>query len=344
MDPDCEAAAPEGRKHRRPSGPMITSEDFDTLRPEWEALHAAVPGATPFTHPAWHEIWLRHFGAQSAPVFLSFRVDEQLVGVAALDMASGDARTLGDPAVCDYAGPLVAPGYEEVVAAGLLEWLTEDLTRALELWGLCGDGSFAAALEAIAAPMGWQAERIGEAVSPRMALPADFEAYLAGLSKQARHEIRRKLRNLAAAGTVSFEGVTDFAAVSAQVPGFLELMRISRDHKDAFLTPAMEAFFRDFAATFAGLGRLRLSSLKLDGVTIAMTLAFESTETASLYNSGYDPAFAPLAAGLLSKVYAIRDSIARGKRTFDFLRGGEPYKAELGGQPLELITLKLRQR
>ena len=323
---------------------MITSEDFAALRPEWETLHAAVPGATPFTHPAWHETWLRHFGRQAAPVFLSFRADEQLVGVAALDMDRDGARTLGDRNVRDYAGPLVAPGYEEVVAAGLLEWLTEDLTGALELWGLGGDGSFAAALVAVAAPMGWRAERIAEAVSPRMALPADFEAYLAGLSKRARHEIRRKLRNLAAAGTVSFEGVTDPATVSAQMAGFLELLRGSRDDKDAFLTPAMEAFFRDLAATFAGLGLLRLSSLKLDGVTIAMTLAFESSETTFLYNSGYDPAFATLAAGLLSKVYTIRDCIARGKRTFDFLRGDEPYKVELGGQPLEIITLKLRQR
>ena len=323
---------------------MITSEDFGTLRPEWETLHTAVPGATPFTHPAWHETWLRHFGTQAALVFLSFRVDEQLVGVAALDMASSEARTLGDANVRDYAGPLVAPGYEEVVAAGLLEWLTEDLTREVELWGLRGDGPFTAALVAVAAPMGWQAERSAEAVSPQMALPAHFDGYLAALSKHARHEIRRKLRNLAAAGTVSFESATGSASVSAQMTGFFELMRASRDDKDEFLTPAMEAFFRDLAATFAGLGFLRLSSLKLDGVTIAMTLAFESAETAFLYNSGYDRAFSTFAAGLLSKVYAIRDCIARGKRTFDFLRGEEPYKAELGGQPVEIVTIKLRQR
>ncbi|MEP7215997.1 MAG: GNAT family N-acetyltransferase [Anaerolineaceae bacterium] len=344
MEPEPEAAAPGGRKHRRPAGPMITSEDFATLRPAWEALHAAVPGATPFTHPAWHETWLQHFGARSVPVFLSFRVDQQLVGVAALDMAKGEARSLGDPNVRDYAGPLVAPGHEEMAAAGLLEWLTEDLTRRVELWGLRGDGSFVGALMAVAGPMGWQAERIAEAVSPQMALPADFETYLAGLSKNARHEIRRKLRNLAAAGTVSFESATDPAAVSAQIPAFLELMRVSRDDKDEFLAPAMEAFFRGVTETFASLGLLRLSSLKLDGVTIAMTLAFESAETAFLYNSGYDPAFAALAAGLLSKVHAIRDSIARGKRTFDFLRGDEPYKAELGGQPLQIVTLTLRQR
>lgn len=341
MDPDSTAPP---RKHARPSGPMITSEDFQTLRPEWEALHAAIPGATPFTHPAWHGVWLRHFGAQSVPVFLSVRAGEQLVGVAALEMDRDGARTLGDANVRDYAGPLSLDGQEEVVAAGLLEWLTEDLTSQLELWGLRADGTLVAAVTAVAEAAGWQAEQSSEAVSPQAALPPDFDAYLAGLTKHARHEIRRKLRHLAAAGAVTFESVTGPAEVAAQMNGFLELMRNSRDDKDEFLTPAMEAFFRDLAATFAGLGLLRLSSLKLDEATIAMTLAFESAETTFLYNSGYNPAFSYLAAGLLSKVYAIRDSIARGKRTFDFLRGDEPYKHELGGLPVEIVTVRLRQR
>lgn len=342
MDP--EPNAPEGRKHRRPSGPMITSEDFHTVRPQWEALHAAILGTTPFTHPAWHEAWLRHFGAQSAPVYLSFRVDEELVGVAALDMDRDGARSLGDPNVRDYGGPLVVPGREEVVAAGLLEWLAEDLTTEVDLWGLGADSPLAAALIAAAEPAGWRAETTAEAVCPQADLPADFEVYLAGLGKRARHEIRRKLRNLAAAGSVSFESSTEPRSVLAQADRFIELMRISRDDKDEFLTPAMEAFFRDLAATFGGLGLLRLSTLRLDGKAIAMTLAFENAETTFLYNSGYDPAFATLAAGLLCKVYAIRDSIARGKRTFDFLRGDEAYKRELGGEPVGLVSVKLRRR
>jgi CelD/BcsL family acetyltransferase involved in cellulose biosynthesis len=109
-------------------------------------------------------------------------------------------------------------------------------------------------------------------------------------------------------------------------------MRISRDDKDEFLTPTMEGFFRDLATTFADLGLARLSTLKLDGVGVAMVFAFENEDTTFLYNSGYHPAFAHLAVGLLSKAEAIRDAIARGKRTFDFLRGEEEYKKRLGGE------------
>lgn len=334
-----------GRRHARRAGvPMITSEGFEQLAPEWAALHASIAGATPFTHPAWHEIWLRHFGADSLPVYLSIRIDGQLAGVAALDMERNGARSLGDHNVRDYGGPLMTPGREREVAAGMLEWLAEDLTPALDLWGVPGDSPIAAAFLAAAESAGWESAVQTEANCPTAALPAGFETYLAGLTKHGRHEARRKLRNLSAAGIATFESATTPDAVAGRMDRFLELMRISRGDKGEFLTPAMEAFFRDLSATFAGLGMLRLSTLSLDGVDAAMTLAFENATTTFLYNSGYDPAFSHLAVGLLSKVWAIRDAIGRGQRAFDFLRGDEPYKRDLGGVPVPVVTLSLRQR
>jgi len=321
--------------------PLITSEAFEALEPEWAALHARVPGATPFLHPAWHAVWLRHFGADTAPVFLSIRREEELIGVASLDMEREMARELGDHNVRDYAGPLSLPGEEGAIAAGILEWLREDLTPAVTFWGLPADAPITGALEQAAA-LGWTVERRHEAVCPGVDLDGDFEAYVAALSKKDRHELRRKMRNLQAAGTTGFESSDTPAGTAAKLDRFFELMRMSRGDKDEFLTPAMEAFFRDLAATFSALGMLRLSTLTLDGVEIAMTLAFDDAEAVYLYNSGYDPAFANLAAGLVSKAWAIRDACERGKRRFDFLRGEEEYKRHLGGVECEVVTLALR--
>jgi CelD/BcsL family acetyltransferase involved in cellulose biosynthesis len=330
-------------EHRRhgaaSSAPLITSEALDALTPEWAALHALVPGTTVFTHPAWPATWLRHFGRAVSPVFLSIRREEQLIGVASLEIERVLARQLGDHNVTDYAGVLALPGHEAKVAAGVIEWLLEDLTPALELWGVAENSPMRAAFAAGADGFGWSYEEEQEAICPVLTLPADFETYLAGLSKHERHEIRRKLRNLSAAGVVTFESATERADVQAKLDHFLELMRISRDDKDEFLTPQMEAFFRDIAVTFAALGMVRLSTLSLDGVAAAMLFIFENETTTFLYNSGYDPRFAPLAAGLLSKVYAIQDSIARGKQSFDFLRGDEEYKHHLGGQPRQVLRL-----
>ena len=320
--------------------PLITSEDLTTLAPEWAVLHARIPGATAFQHPAWAQVWLRHFGAGTAPVFLSIRRGEDLIGVAAFDMERAEARELGDHNVRDYAGPLALPGEEDAVAAGILEWLREDLTPAVTFWGIPADSATHRAIHD-AARLGWRLEESPEAVCPGIDLPATFEEYVAALPKKERHELRRKLRNFATAGHAKFATSNDPDEIARRLDRFFELMRISRDDKDEFLNPAMEAFFRDLVATFGPLGMLHLGVLTLDGVEIAMTLSFENSEGVYLYNSGYDPKYAELSVGVVSKAMALEDAIERGKRRFDFLRGAEDYKHRLGGIDRPIVTLRL---
>jgi CelD/BcsL family acetyltransferase involved in cellulose biosynthesis len=324
-----------------PELPLITSDDFAVLEPEWAALWAQVPGATPFLHPAWQKTWLAHFGQDAAAVFLSIRRDESLIGVATLDIDRDEARELGDHNVRDYAGPLVLPGEEEAVAAGVLEWLREDLTPNVTFWGLPADGATRGALFKASEGSGFSLTETHEAVCPGVDLPSDFEEFVASLSKKDRHELRRKMRNLEAAGQVTFTSVTSADELDAGLDALFHLMRVSRGDKDEFLTPRKEGFFRGLAATFGALGMVRLSTLSLDGTPAAMTFAFEDADTVYLYNSGFDPAFGHLAVGLISKAYGIRDAIGRGKRRFDFLRGSEDYKTRLGGSDRELVTLRL---
>jgi CelD/BcsL family acetyltransferase involved in cellulose biosynthesis len=61
----------------------------------------------------------------------------------------------------------------------------------------------------------------------------------------------------------------------------------------------------------------------------------------SIYNSGYDPNYVSLSAGLLSKVLAIKGSIEKGKKKFDFLKGEEMYKHHLGGKEVPLFRCQI---
>ncbi len=342
-NPTGAATIESAPRHQRTEAPLITSEDFTTLRPEWLALYGTVAEATVFQHPDWFAIWLRHFGASANPLFLSFRKGAELIGVAQLDMQSGGPRQLGDPNVSDYGGLLCLPGEEEAVATGLIEWLIEDLTGAVSFWGIADDG-WRAGLGAGAEAFGWIVDEEAEAVAPRATLAGSFEAYIAALDKRDRHELRRKLRNLQSAGIVSFSSAEGGAAVEMRMEQLFAMMRASHADKGEFLTPQMESFFRDLGARFGASGLARVSTLELDGVAVAMVLMFENATTTFLYNSGFEPAFSHLAVGLLSKAYAIEDAIRRGRETFDFLRGDEEYKAHLGGLPYEIVRMRLGQR
>jgi CelD/BcsL family acetyltransferase involved in cellulose biosynthesis len=60
-----------------------------------------------------------------------------------------------------------------------------------------------------------------------------------------------------------------------------------------------------------------------------------------LYNSAYDPNYSYLSAGLLSKVLCIRESIRRGMKKWDFLKGAEPYKYHIGGREIPIHSCQI---
>jgi len=117
---------------------------------------------------------------------------------------------------------------------------------------------------------------------------------------------------------------------------FLKLFSESREDKTTFMTAQMESFFRSLADTMVEAGLLRLGILELDMVPTAIVMCFDYHDCVYLYNSGYDPNYSSLSVGLLSKVLCIKDSIQKGRKRFDFLKGGESYKYHLGGREIPL--------
>jgi CelD/BcsL family acetyltransferase involved in cellulose biosynthesis len=172
-------------------------------------------------------------------------------------------------------------------------------------------------------------------VTVALNLPPDLPSYLSLLNSKQRHEILRKERRLLEEGKVSYEVKAEAAAGDIEV--FLDFFRESREDKNRFLTAEMESFFRDIIESAAIDHTLRLGMLKLNQVHIAATLCFDHRDEIYLYNSGYNPAYRPLSAGLLSKYYSIKDSIEKNKRRYDFLRGAERYKYHLGGSETQLF-------
>jgi CelD/BcsL family acetyltransferase involved in cellulose biosynthesis len=169
-----------------------------------------------------------------------------------------------------------------------------------------------------------------------MSLPSSWEEYLQGLSGKERHEIRRKLRRLEAAGKVKLRCIENPAQVPDAMDQFIFLFKANRKDKAAFMTGSMPAFFRSLALNLALRGFLKLYFLDLDDRTIAATFCIAHGSTVYLYNNGYDDAFRSLSVGLLSKVLTIKDSLRNGWRTYDFLKGSEAYKRRLGGKPIPI--------
>jgi CelD/BcsL family acetyltransferase involved in cellulose biosynthesis len=103
----------------------------------------------------------------------------------------------------------------------------------------------------------------------------------------------------------------------------------------------MERFFRAGTLGLAREGWARLWFLESAGAPVASFLCLEYGGSVGLYNSGFDPAHARLAPGIVLLARVIMDAIERGVPVFDFLRGEESYKQDFGPTAEELLNIRI---
>jgi len=263
------------------------------------------------------------------------------MGIAPLLVKGEKASFIGSADVCDYLDFVVAPGREQDFFDVLLEHLRQKGISRLDLSSLRPDSTAATDLVGMAGNRGYEVSCKPEDVSFELDLPSTWDEYLEMLTAKQRHEVRRKLRRLWQAGDVNYRLVDDSKAVPRILDIFLKLFRKSSEDKAAFMTPRMESFFTSLAETMGEAGLLNFGILEFNASPVAALMYLDYNDNVYLYNSGYDPKYGSLSVGLLSKVLCIKDSIERGKKRFDFLKGREAYKYRLGGREVPIYNCQI---
>lgn len=177
--------------------------------------------------------------------------------------------------------------------------------------------------------------------SPYLALEGfkgDFASYLLFLPKKARHELKRKI---AKAQREALSPLTlDLSQDS--IDDFLRLHRLSKSSKASFMQSKMEGFFRALCSSLSKAQMLNIWTLKEGDIAISSALEIRFAGVAHLYNSGYNPAYSALSPGLILIARCIEEAMLDGLKEYDFLRGEEPYKYQLGGQKRPVYRLSWR--
>jgi CelD/BcsL family acetyltransferase involved in cellulose biosynthesis len=313
---------------------QFTLENFDSLAEDWAYIQKKTPFSHIFSSPDWSKAWWQRFGSDYKLYLGSVKSQGQIIGIAPLLTRGKTASFIGSIDVCDYLDFIVEPGKEELFFQVLLENLVASGITELDLTPLRPDSTVIKSLSNILNQQGLQASINKEDISLDLLLPATWEAYLLILNSKQRHELKRKLRRLEEMGNINFRTSVDANPVDITL--FFKLFQESREDKASFLTTEMEEFFRSVFSYMAQEKVLRLNILELNNKPIAATICLDFKDIVYLYNSGYDPDFRWLSAGLISKAMCIQDSIKRNKKCFDFLKGNEEYKYHLGGQELPI--------
>ncbi|MFH1243795.1 MAG: GNAT family N-acetyltransferase [Pseudomonadota bacterium] len=298
----------------------------------------------PFVLPNWLKAWWSVFSKGLSASILSVSDGEELIGIAPLVVHGERACFIGDRDVCDYMDFIVAPGKGQEFCSILLNHLRQRGVTWLDLGPVRPDSTAFTHLMDHEKGMDWEVSCEQEDVSYELELPRSWDEFLGVLPGKQRHEIRRKLRRLHEAGDARYRLVESEEGVEEEIEDFLRLFRSNRPDKAAFMTGQMASFFRSLAESMAKDHILKLFFLDLDKRPVAAVMCFDYNSTTYLYNNGYDRDYSSLNVALISKVLNIKAGIERGMERYDFLKGDEDYKHQLGGKRVPLYRCQARLR
>jgi CelD/BcsL family acetyltransferase involved in cellulose biosynthesis len=327
-----------------------SSDIFDALRPEWNALLKQSASDTLFLTWEFQQTWWDHFGAGCELRVVTVRDDDgRLVGLAPLyKEREGDQqvlRLIGGVEVADYLDIVTASERQDDVLSIIFAALCEmGDWRVLDLRNLPTASPTRAAYAALAAQRNFQVMDRVEEVCPIIALPSTFDDYLETLDKKQRHEIRRKLRKAHTEAEIKWYMAGPEHDLTETVNHFIELHQRSKADKDDFMTPTMMNFFHALARATYDAGWLELAFIEVNGQRAATYFDFRYNMDTLCYNSGYDPqAYAAVSPGIVLLSHLIEHSIASGAKRFDFLQGNETYKYRMGAQDTQVYQLTIQR-
>jgi CelD/BcsL family acetyltransferase involved in cellulose biosynthesis len=325
---------------------LDTSERCFDL-PEWPELLARDPNRQVFAFPEWNRAWWAEFKTGKELFLLAMRRGEDLVGIVPLyRKLDGERRLLrfvGGIDLTDYLGPICSLEDRDDVAEALVAWLATNEIEwdELDAHNMPVPLGFAEFLVERADAHGFSYTLDEEETSAVLTLPTSWEEYLAGLGSKDRHELRRKMRRFERDHPDAAIRSTAADTLDLDLKTFVEMHRGASGEKGSFMRPEVAAFFERMAHVGLEEGWLRMDSLEVGDRAIAMTFGFQIERKFYLYNSAYETDLARLSPGLVLTAKLVERSIEEGLELFDFLRGSERYKSQLGATAVPLNNVRV---
>jgi CelD/BcsL family acetyltransferase involved in cellulose biosynthesis len=318
---------------------LESPEEFLKLRNEWdELLHSAASDCVFLTHE-WLYTWWKHLAGNRTLSILTVRSNGRLEGIAPLTLRPPQysrwtpcaLEFVGSGVIgSDYLDLIVRQGSEEGVLLLIARYLN-DARLLLQLNQLRRGVGMAADMVRHLEAKHWRVTEAKLNICPYIDLSSHtLESYLATLSSNQRYNFQRRLRNLRNNSSFQMRCASSADEADQMLDTLIQLhcrrWESRTDASEAFQTPDIVAFHKEFVQLALKRGWLRLLSLWLDGRPVAALYGLRYGAGFSFYQSGFDPAYSKLSVGLVMMGLAIQSAIDEGALEYDFLHGDEEYK------------------
>ena len=317
---------------------VVTSwQAAEALQLEWNGLFQTLAQREIFSTFGWCQAWWRTVGGQATPRIILAREGGHLVGLGPFAIVNRRVGPLNLRALQwtggpqgDYLDVLVnnsRPDVFQAIFQAVEEfrkdwdfmdlWHVSDRSPNWESWRRLGQKE----------EEGWS--RRFHAIAPFADLAGTTaQAFLAGLPKGLRYDLRRGERELASLGELRvieikpsdeehFSRFWNFLDIREALTGRSQ----RRDSRVRF-----EAFYKNLLASPELAGQIRFLALCCANRSVAYHFGFQDTRKAYYYKPAFDPDLAKSSPGKVLLWKLLEDGCNRELQEFDFLLGDEAYK------------------
>lgn len=334
-------------------------QQYKNMAQEWNALLKGSASHVPFLRHEFLLTWWNLLGGgewNTGELYIIVGRDseDRLIGIAPFFFTQTDENKptlmlLGSHEISDYLDFIARPAdlpifieaiFDHLSGAHAPDWQILDIFNVLE------NSPTPEILKLAASHKNWSFTAFSTEEMhhcPIINLPGNWEAYLAGIDKKQRHEIRRKMRRAEESETsVRWYIVEDGATLESETEELFRLMATD-DEKRAFLTGPMRQQMQAIIHTAFEHGWLQLAFLEVGCEKAAAYLNFDYDNRIWVYNSGIDTNFGVYSPGWVLLSYLLQWANEHGRQSFDFMRGSEDYKYRFGGVDRFISRVKIER-
>jgi len=317
--------------------------EMKRMREVWNALLEDSSSNTIFLTWEWMNTWWECFSEGKELFIIVAENNGSIVGIAPLYItrtsifglrALKHLEFLGTTGVLtEYLDFIIRKGHEQELVPGFMEFIFESSFHwdVFNVVSMRQDAINFKLLKDYYKIKGLRYWEYNTHISPYIELPSNFDDYMKSLSRNTRWRFRSLKKKLA------HERQVDLIVTTEKNDVMNDFSVIKELHQKRWEQKGDEGTFsnsREKVLTFHDLivqrffdnGWLYLLQLKVEGVPVAGQYNFFYNKIVFYHSVGFDPGWAEHNVGTVLQIEAIENSILKGAREFDLLRGAEQYK------------------
>lgn len=314
---------------------------FNSSKDAWNDLVLSMNRPSIFCTWEWIDAWLRILGRAYQPLLLYAYCGDTLVGILpfALKTMRIEDGVVPGRAITFCGSRELYPDHMDVIASAehaaecvhtAMRYLSTDFKSwdVMHLSYMSDDAAMLAYIRSKFSDPDIRHVSQAPYIPIRDAYDGSYEKYMMSLSRNKRHDLRRRSKKLNAEDGVLYEADDPKKNADCIKTLFLlhKLRAGSKRIETTFSGKPLQSFHEKIADVFHDKGWLTLRMMRQKEKALGSLYCFSFAGKVFAYQAGIDPAWEPKGVGSAILLNIVEEAFQRGCTEFDFLRGGEEYK------------------